>query len=117
MSARPNAGTAGGAQLVGTPGRPARAADSGRGEHAAESVLSLNSGAGSEHFREECVDSARPPARHVRFEDPARNAAYWERVTRIVDAAPPLTDDQRARIRAAFFTPTTSSPGHRRTAA
>lgn len=107
MSTANTAATAGGAQLVGAPGRPARAADYGRGEHVAESVLSLNSGAGSDHFEEECVDTARPPARHVRFEDPARNAAYWERVTRIVDAAPPLTDDQRARIRAAFHQPET----------
>ncbi|WP_020118837.1 hypothetical protein [Streptomyces canus] len=36
---------------------------------------------------------------------PARPAGYWERVTRIVDQAPPLTDDQRARIRAAFHQP------------
>ena len=50
------------------------------------------------------VSSGRP-ARPVRFEDPARNAAYWERIDRIVDQAPPLTDDQRARIRAAFHQP------------
>jgi hypothetical protein len=37
-----------------------------------------------------------------RFSDPARNAAYWERVARIVGQAPPLTDQQRAVIRAAF---------------
>ncbi|MFF9625414.1 hypothetical protein [Streptomyces griseosporeus] len=43
--------------------------------------------------------------RPVRFDDPARDAAYWARVRRNVDAAPPLTDDQRARIRAAFHTP------------
>lgn len=36
---------------------------------------------------------------------PARPAGYWERVIRIVDQAPPLTDDQRARIRAAFNQP------------
>ncbi|MEU6098418.1 hypothetical protein [Streptomyces sp. NPDC047079] len=36
---------------------------------------------------------------------PARPAGYWERVRRIVDEAPPLTDDQRARIRAAFHQP------------
>jgi hypothetical protein len=36
---------------------------------------------------------------------PARPAGYWERVDRIVDQAPPLTDDQRARIRAAFHQP------------
>ena len=51
--------------------------------------------------------SARTAAdnRPVRFDDPARNAAYWARVERNVAAAPPLTDDQRARIRAAFHTP------------
>lgn len=36
---------------------------------------------------------------------PARPAGYWERVTRIVDQAPPLTDYQRAQIRAAFHAP------------
>ena len=36
---------------------------------------------------------------------PTRPAGYWERVIRIVDQAPPLTDDQRARIRAAFHQP------------
>lgn len=36
---------------------------------------------------------------------PARPAGYWERIDRIVDQAPPLTDDQRARIRAAFHQP------------
>ncbi|MEU5707908.1 hypothetical protein [Streptomyces flaveolus] len=36
---------------------------------------------------------------------PVRPAGYWERVRRIVDQAPPLTDDQRARIRAAFHQP------------
>ncbi|MFB7739600.1 hypothetical protein ACFC08_35675 [Streptomyces sp. NPDC056112] len=46
-----------------------------------------------------------PPARPVRFEDPARNRAYWERIDRIVAAAPPLTDTQRAVIRAAFHQP------------
>lgn len=40
--------------------------------------------------------------RPVRFEDPERNAAYWARVDRIVDAAPPLSDEQRAVIRTAF---------------
>ncbi|WP_199818707.1 hypothetical protein [Streptomyces leeuwenhoekii] len=43
--------------------------------------------------------------RPVRFEDPARNAAYWDRIRRIVDAAPPLTDEQRAIIRTAFHQP------------
>ncbi|MER6431562.1 hypothetical protein ABT272_28105 [Streptomyces sp900105245] len=36
---------------------------------------------------------------------PARPAGYWERVIRIVDQAPPLTDEQRARIRTAFHQP------------
>ncbi len=45
------------------------------------------------------------PARPVRFDDPAQNAAYWARITRIVDAAPPLDDTQRAAIRAAFHQP------------
>lgn len=43
--------------------------------------------------------------RPVRFEDPARNAAYWARIDRIVDAAPPLSDEQRAVIRTAFHRP------------
>jgi hypothetical protein len=47
----------------------------------------------------------------VRDPDPKRNASYWARVDRIVDAAPPLTDDQRARIRAAFHQPAASIPG------
>ncbi|QUI32469.1 hypothetical protein H9W91_17570 [Streptomyces alfalfae] len=38
---------------------------------------------------------------------PARPAGYWERVRRIVDQAPPLTDEQRAVIRAAFTQPRT----------
>jgi hypothetical protein len=45
------------------------------------------------------------PARPVRFDDPARNAAYWARIDRIVDQAPPFTAEQRARIRAAFHAP------------
>jgi hypothetical protein len=51
--------------------------------------------------------SGRPARadRPVRFEDPVRNAAYWARIDRIVAAAPPFTDDQRARIRAAFHQP------------
>lgn len=40
--------------------------------------------------------------RPVRFEDPRRDAAYWARIDAIVDAAPPLTDTQRAIIRTAF---------------
>ncbi|MFE2300814.1 hypothetical protein ACFXAW_21825 [Streptomyces sp. NPDC059445] len=53
-------------------------------------------------------DTSGRPARTdrpVRFEDPDRNAAYWARIDRIVAAAPPFTDDQRARIRAAFHQP------------
>lgn len=49
--------------------------------------------------------STCPSGRPVRFADPARNAAYWARIDACVDAAPPLTDDQRARIRAAFHQP------------
>ncbi|WP_228181958.1 hypothetical protein [Streptomyces anulatus] len=30
------------------------------------------------------------------------DAAYWARVRRVVDAAPPLSDEQRATIRAAL---------------
>ncbi|MGM1079668.1 hypothetical protein ACS0VI_26015 [Streptomyces sp. H28] len=55
-------------------------------------------------------DTPGRPARAdqpVRFDDPARNAAYWARIRRIVDQAPPLTDDQRAHIRAAFHQPET----------
>ncbi|MBO0917507.1 hypothetical protein [Streptomyces laculatispora] len=33
------------------------------------------------------------------------DAAYWARVRRIVAQAPPLTDLQRARLRAAFHQP------------
>lgn len=91
--------TAGGAQLVGAPGHPASSEDSGRGQHDAESVLSLNSGAGPKSTE----DSMAQP---VRFDDPARNAAYWARITRIVDVAPPLDDTQRAIIRTAFHQPT-----------
>lgn len=47
--------------------------------------------------------------RPVRFEDPARNAAYWARIDRIVAAAPPLSNEQRAVIRTAFSTATTPS--------
>ena len=36
---------------------------------------------------------------------PGAPADYWDRVRRIAAAAPPLTDDQRARIRAAFHQP------------
>jgi hypothetical protein len=50
------------------------------------------------------MSESRPPRPDmpVRDADPARNAAYWDRVRRIVDHAPPLTDEQRAVIRTAF---------------
>lgn len=51
------------------------------------------------------TEETRRAARPVRFEDPARNAAYWARIDRIVDAAPPLSDEQRAAIRTAFHRP------------
>lgn len=73
MTAQQNTETAGGAQLVGAPGRPAR--------------------------------SDRP----VRFEDPARNAAYWARIDRIVDAAPPLSVEQKATLRTIFSSVTTGT--------
>jgi hypothetical protein len=40
--------------------------------------------------------------RPVRFSGPEKNRAYWERVARIVDQAPPLDDTQRARLRVIF---------------
>ena len=43
--------------------------------------------------------------RPVRDPDPARNAAYWARIDRIVSAAPPLSPEQRAVIRTAFHQP------------
>jgi hypothetical protein len=48
------------------------------------------------------AEQARRAARPVRDPDPARNAAYWARIDAIVDAAPPLTDEQKAVIRTAF---------------
>ncbi|MET7321302.1 hypothetical protein [Streptomyces sp. NPDC005549] len=48
---------------------------------------------------------ATSPARPVRFEDPKKNAAYWARIVRCVDQAPPLSDEQRAVIRTAFSAP------------
>jgi hypothetical protein len=53
------------------------------------------------------AEQTRRAARPVRFEDPARNAAYWARIDAIVAAAPPLSDEQRAVIRTAFSTVTT----------
>ena len=52
--------------------------------------------------------SGRParPDRPRRFDDDARNDAYWARIDAIVSVAPPLTDHQRAVIRSAFHQPT-----------
>lgn len=36
---------------------------------------------------------------------PARPPGYWARIDRIVDQAPPLTDLQRAKLRAIFHQP------------
>lgn len=49
--------------------------------------------------------SGRPARqdRPVRFEDPARDDAYWHRVDAIAATAPPLSDSQRAVIRTAFL--------------
>ncbi|MET7914426.1 hypothetical protein ABZU45_00545 [Streptomyces avermitilis] len=105
MTAQANTVTAGDAQLVGTPGRPARFEDSERGEHNAEAVLSLTSGAGPKQFKEDCMAPQRRHGRPVRFEDPVRNAAYWARIDAIVDAAPPFSAEQRAVIRAQFHAP------------
>lgn len=48
--------------------------------------------------------SGRParPDRPRRFDDDARNDAYWARVDAIADTAPPLSPEQRAIIRTAF---------------
>ncbi|MDQ0992198.1 hypothetical protein [Streptomyces sp. V3I7] len=64
-----------------------------RGERIGESVLSLNSGAGA------------LISKGITMPDLPRPAGYWERVARIVDTAPPLTDEQRCVIRAAFHQP------------
>lgn len=37
---------------------------------------------------------------------PARPPGYWERIDALVSEAPPLTDLQRARLRAIFHQPT-----------
>jgi hypothetical protein len=47
-------------------------------------------------------DTSGRPARPIRFADPERNRAYWERIERNTAAAPPLSDEQKAVIRAAF---------------
>jgi hypothetical protein len=49
------------------------------------------------------AEQARRAARPVRDPDPVRNAKYWERIDRIVDAAPELSAEQRAVIRTAFL--------------
>lgn len=49
-------------------------------------------------------DPSGRPARPVRFEDPERNRRYWERIDRIVTAAPPLSDEQIAALRGIFST-------------
>lgn len=48
------------------------------------------------------AEQARRAARPVRDPNPARNAAYWARIDACVDAAPPLTNEQKAVIRTAF---------------
>ncbi|WP_432053768.1 hypothetical protein [Streptomyces sp. bgisy022] len=42
------------------------------------------------------------PDRPVRDPDPARNRAYWERIERNAAEAPPLTNEQKATLRAIF---------------
>jgi hypothetical protein len=37
-----------------------------------------------------------------------KDEAYWARVRRIVDSAPPLSDEQRAELRAIFHQPRTT---------
>lgn len=44
----------------------------------------------------EGTDAPGRPAR------PERPAGYWERIDRIVDQAPPLSTEQRIKIRAIF---------------
>lgn len=55
------------------------------------------------------AELARRAARPIRDPDPVRNAAYWDRIDRIVSEAPPLSADQRLTIAAAFSTVTTDS--------
>lgn len=45
------------------------------------------------------------PDRPRRFDDDARNDAYWARIIACVASAPPLTDHQRCVIRSAFHQP------------
>lgn len=49
--------------------------------------------------------SENRPTRPDRPTRPERPPGYWERIDRIVAEAPPLTDEQRAIIRAAFHRP------------
>lgn len=52
------------------------------------------------------AEQARRANRPVRDPDPVRNAAYWARVDANVDAAPPLSIEQKATLRAIFSTVT-----------
>lgn len=45
------------------------------------------------------------PDRPRRFDDDARNDAYWARIIACVDSAPALSAEQRAVIRTAFHQP------------
>lgn len=85
-----------------TSGRPAQPE---RGQRFSGSVLSLTAGAGPEQSKEDRLVSQRRSDRPVRFDDPARNAAYWARIDACVAQAPPLTDEQKAAIRTAFHQP------------
>lgn len=83
---------------------PAAGDNSGRpegGNTLGESMLSCTAGAGP-NAKEICVVPQQRPARPVRFADPERDRAYWERIERNTAAAPPLSDEQKAIIRAAF---------------
>lgn len=44
------------------------------------------------------------PDRPRRFDDDARNNAYWARIIACADSAPPLSMEQRAALRTAFST-------------
>lgn len=45
------------------------------------------------------------PDRPRRFDDDARNDAYWARIIACADSAPPLTEGQKAILRAQFHAP------------
>ncbi|MFC8429877.1 hypothetical protein [Streptomyces sp. NPDC057253] len=49
------------------------------------------------------------PDRPRRFDDDARNDAYWARIVACVDSAPPLSDEQRATLRVIFSGATTAT--------